>query len=124
MRELNRRFRDHYGVPVRVIRWEPETRRVIYLREGYDHECFSPLEQFQRKFTELKDDHEPVDAIPADSDKPDLAYGIGLNEAIALQQVNYWLKETTSGLERDGVRWIYNTNEQWLEQFRSGLSLR
>ncbi|MDF3665325.1 DUF4222 domain-containing protein, partial [Enterobacter hormaechei subsp. steigerwaltii] len=25
---------------------------------GYDHECFSPLEQFQRKFTELKDDHE------------------------------------------------------------------
>ncbi|MCI2659557.1 conserved phage C-terminal domain-containing protein, partial [Enterobacter hormaechei] len=41
----------------------------------------------------------------------------GLNEAIALQQVNYWLKETTSGLEHDGVRWIYNTNEQWLEQF-------
>jgi len=34
-----------------------------------------------------------------------------------LQQVNYWLKETTSGLERDGVRWIYNTTEQWLEQF-------
>lgn len=48
---------------------------------------------------------------------PDLAYSIGLNEAIALQQVNYWLKETNSGLERDGVRWIYNTNEQWLEQF-------
>lgn len=48
---------------------------------------------------------------------PDLAYSIGLNEAIALQQVNYWLKETTSGLERNGVRWIYNTNEQWLEQF-------
>ena len=60
MAEVNRRFKDHYGVPV----------RVIYLREGYDHECFSPLEQFQRKFTELKDDHEPVDAIPADSDKP------------------------------------------------------
>jgi hypothetical protein len=58
MAEVNRRFKDHYGVPVRVIRWEPQTRRVIYLREGYDHECFSPLEQFQRKFTELKDDHE------------------------------------------------------------------
>ncbi|EMB4295855.1 MAG: DUF4222 domain-containing protein [Enterobacter sp.] len=70
MAEVNRRFKDHYGVPVRVIRWEPQTRRVIYLREGYDHECFSPLDQFQRKFTELKDDHEPVDAIPADSDKP------------------------------------------------------
>ncbi|EPK9724190.1 DUF4222 domain-containing protein, partial [Klebsiella pneumoniae] len=25
MRELNRWFRDHYGVPVRVIRWEPQT---------------------------------------------------------------------------------------------------
>lgn len=48
---------------------------------------------------------------------PDLAYSIGLNEAIALQQVNYWLKETTSGLERGGERWIYNTTEQWLEQF-------
>ncbi|MGK3497595.1 hypothetical protein [Citrobacter youngae] len=48
---------------------------------------------------------------------PDLAYSIGLNEAIALQQINYWLKETTSGMERDGIRWIYNTTEQWLEQF-------
>lgn len=48
---------------------------------------------------------------------PELAFSIGLNEAIALQQVNYWLKETKSGMERDGVRWIYNTTEQWLEQF-------
>lgn len=48
---------------------------------------------------------------------PDLAYSIGLNEAIVLQQVHYWLKETTSGMEHDGARWIYNTSEQWLEQF-------
>jgi hypothetical protein len=48
---------------------------------------------------------------------PDLAYSIGLNEAIALQQINYWLQETKSGMESDGVRWIYNTTEQWLEQF-------
>lgn len=48
---------------------------------------------------------------------PDLAFSIGLNEAIALQQVHYWLKETTSGMEHDGQRWIYNTSEQWLEQF-------
>jgi len=53
MRELNRRFRDQYGIPVRVIRWEPETQRVIYMRQGYEHECFSPLEQFQRKFREI-----------------------------------------------------------------------
>ncbi|MBG0543547.1 DUF4222 domain-containing protein [Enterobacter hormaechei] len=68
MAEVDRRFRDQRGITVHVIRWEPKTRRVIYLREGYDHECFSPLEQFQRKFTELKDDHEPVNAIPPDSD--------------------------------------------------------
>jgi hypothetical protein len=48
---------------------------------------------------------------------PDLAYSIGLAEAIVLQQVHYWLKETTSGMEHDGARWIYNTSEQWLEQF-------
>jgi len=58
MRELDRWFKDGRGIPVRVIRWEPETRRVIYLRDGYEHECFSPLDQFQRKFTELKGDHE------------------------------------------------------------------
>ena len=44
--------------PVRVIRWEPETQRVIYLREGYEHECFSPLEQFRRKFREIEVGHE------------------------------------------------------------------
>ncbi|EOA2697098.1 DUF4222 domain-containing protein [Citrobacter freundii] len=59
MRELNRRFKDHRGVPVRVIRREPETQRVIYLRDGYPHECFSPPEHFRQKFREITDDHEP-----------------------------------------------------------------
>lgn len=54
MRELNRRFRDQYGVPVRVIRWEPETQRVIYLRQGYEHECFSPLHIFKRDYREIE----------------------------------------------------------------------
>ncbi|HID2079931.1 TPA: DUF4222 domain-containing protein [Klebsiella oxytoca] len=67
MRELNRWFRDHYGIPVQVIRWEPQTQRVIYLREGYEHECFSPLEQFRRKFREIEGSYEPVNAIKADS---------------------------------------------------------
>ncbi|ENI5447636.1 DUF4222 domain-containing protein [Citrobacter freundii] len=69
MRALNRRFKDSNGVPVRVIRWEPETQRVIYLRDGYEHECFSPLEQFQRKFREIEDQNEPVNDIPANSNK-------------------------------------------------------
>lgn len=69
MRALNRLFKDSYGVPVRVIRWEPETQRVIYLRDGYKHECFSPLEQFQRKFREIEGQNEPVNDIPANSNK-------------------------------------------------------
>lgn len=59
MRELNRRFKDKRGVVVRVIRWEPETNRVIYLRDNYEHgECFSPLDQFQRYFREVEGEHE------------------------------------------------------------------
>ncbi|WP_455648538.1 DUF4222 domain-containing protein [Kluyvera sp.] len=58
MRELNRWFRDHRGIPVRVIRWEPEAQRVVYLRDSYPHECFSPLELFRKKFREITEDHE------------------------------------------------------------------
>jgi len=48
---------------------------------------------------------------------PALAQRIGLNEAIVLQQICYWLEDTTSGVEHDGKRWIYNTIEEWTEQF-------
>lgn len=47
----------------------------------------------------------------------DLAMHVGLNEAIILQQLNYWLENTSSGVEHDGVRWVYNTHEQWRDQF-------
>lgn len=48
---------------------------------------------------------------------PQLAERIGLNEAIVLQQLKYWLNETESGVEHDGRRWVYNTMEQWQKQF-------
>ncbi|WP_312041182.1 conserved phage C-terminal domain-containing protein [Pantoea eucalypti] len=48
---------------------------------------------------------------------PALAQRIGLNEAIVLQQICYWLEDTTSGVDHDGKRWIYNTIEDWNEQF-------
>lgn len=48
---------------------------------------------------------------------PELANRIGLNEAIVLQQLSYWITETNSGVEHSGARWIYNTYEQWYEQF-------
>ncbi|EBZ6268754.1 DUF4222 domain-containing protein [Salmonella enterica subsp. enterica serovar Oranienburg] len=51
---LNRWFRDWRGRYVHVIRWEPETKRVIYMREGYPEECFSPLWKFWRDFAECE----------------------------------------------------------------------
>ncbi|AST71621.1 hypothetical protein BFG07_16365 [Kosakonia cowanii] len=54
MREVDRWFRDRRGIPVRVIRWEPESRRVIYMRDGYPHECFSPLHIFMRDYREFE----------------------------------------------------------------------
>lgn len=48
---------------------------------------------------------------------PGLASKIGLNEAIVLQQIKYWTIETDAGVEHKGLRWVYNTHEQWAEQF-------
>ena len=45
---------------------------------------------------------------------PSLAKAIGLNEAIFLQQLHYWLQK--SGKPRDGRIWIYNTYEDWERQ--------
>lgn len=56
----------------------------------------------------LMDEH-PLQVLPS------LAVAIGLNEAIIVQQMHYWLK--TSKHEHDGRRWIYNTLEQWQQQF-------
>lgn len=44
---------------------------------------------------------------------PSLAKAIGLNEAIALQQLHYWLENPKGGVEMDGERWVYNTYEDW-----------
>lgn len=46
---------------------------------------------------------------------PSLAATIGLNEALFLQQLHYWINQ--SGHEKDGQRWVYNTYDQWSEQF-------
>lgn len=48
---------------------------------------------------------------------PQLAVAIGLNEAIVLQQIHYWAARTKSGKVHDGRVWIYNTYDQWVEQF-------
>ncbi|HEX5501024.1 MAG TPA: hypothetical protein VFW96_00295, partial [Thermomicrobiales bacterium] len=51
----------------------------------------------------------PLQALPT------LARAIGLNEALVLQQVHYRLRHARH--ERDGRRWVYNTYEQWQEEF-------
>jgi len=44
-----------------------------------------------------------------------LAARIGLNEAIFLSQLDYWLQR--SGRLYFGVKWIYNSGPQWRIQF-------
>lgn len=48
----------------------------------------------------------PLQVLPA------LAVEIGLNEAIAVQQLHYWTKRSD-----DEEGWVYNTMDEWLEQF-------
>lgn len=46
---------------------------------------------------------------------PSLATAIGLNEALVLQQIQYWISRSYK--EFDGRHWIYNTYEAWGDQF-------
>lgn len=47
--------------------------------------------------------------------QPTLAVKLGLNEALVLQQIHYW---ATMKLNlKDGYYWVYNTYEDWTNQF-------
>lgn len=49
---------------------------------------------------------------------PSLAKAIGLGEAIILQQLHYWINNPkVEGREHDGRKWIFNTYEEWQENF-------
>ncbi len=48
---------------------------------------------------------------------PRLAVKIGLNEALILQQVHYWINNPLNQNVKDGRVWVYNTYDQWKEQF-------
>lgn len=43
-----------------------------------------------------------------------LAKKIGLNEAIFVQQLHYWLQRSNN--EKDGHKWVYNSSKQWEKQ--------
>jgi hypothetical protein len=48
---------------------------------------------------------------------PSLAVKIGLNEALVLQQLHYWMMDGSIGVVKDGRKWIYNTYEKWHKNF-------
>lgn len=54
----------------------------------------------------LIDEH-PLQVLPT------LAVYIGLNEAIILQQIHYWLRSPKVGETANGYRWVRNTVKQW-----------
>lgn len=66
-------------------------------------------------FSKLLIDESPLQVLPT------LAVKIGLNEAIFIQQVHYWLRTLDKSKSRDsdfgGRRWIYNTLDGWKENF-------
>lgn len=49
---------------------------------------------------------------------PTLAEQIGLNEAIFVQQVHYWMCNPKSGVEYNGRTWVWNNYTEWQEQFK------
>ena len=46
---------------------------------------------------------------------PSLAVKLGLNQAIVIQQIHYWLQ--TSKTKINDKKWVYNTIDEWHEQF-------
>jgi hypothetical protein len=49
---------------------------------------------------------------------PSLAKSIGLEEAIILQQLHYWLNNSkVDGRIEDGEKWIYNSYQEWQDNF-------
>ncbi len=48
---------------------------------------------------------------------PTLAQKLGLNEAIILQQIHYWLNPKHNKNLFDNRLWVWNTYEQWQQQF-------
>lgn len=46
---------------------------------------------------------------------PSLARLIGLNEALFLQQLHYWISNPKVGVEHSGRKWVRNTFQEWVD---------
>ena len=49
--------------------------------------------------------------------QPSLAKAIGLNEAIVLQQIQYWISNEKVGVWKDGYKWVHNSYPEWAKNF-------
>ncbi|MCP4597769.1 DnaT-like ssDNA-binding domain-containing protein [Neptuniibacter sp.] len=47
---------------------------------------------------------------------PSLAEAIGLNEALVLQQIHFWVAQSQQ--EYDGYKWFYRTDADWMVEFK------
>ncbi|AMG70504.1 DUF4222 domain-containing protein [Morganella morganii] len=56
---LNRYYTDKRGRKVHVIRYDRENSRVIFMRDGYEHQCFEPLKIFQELYARCPDEVKP-----------------------------------------------------------------
>lgn len=65
---------------------------------------------YQRNFSKLLMDEPPLVV------QPSLAVLFGLNEAIILQQVHYWITRS-SKTDEEGRTWAYNSIVAWTKQF-------
>ena len=65
-------------------------------------------EQQEGIMSKLLIDEYPLQVLPS------LAKAIGLNEAIVLQQIHYWLRHAK--VEHEGKMWIYKTYAEWKDQ--------
>lgn len=46
-------FRDVHGIVITIIRFEPESQKVVYSRPGYEWECAAPLITFRARFKRI-----------------------------------------------------------------------
>lgn len=70
---------------------------------------FSPQHKGDMNLMNLLINESPLQVLPS------LAVKFGLNQALVLQQMHYWLRISKN--IRDGYKWVYKTLEDWHKEF-------
>jgi hypothetical protein len=70
-----------------------------------------PKKEYMQMSSRLLINEHPLQVLPS------LATLLGLNEAIILQQIQYWISMPTNTKIIEGRKWTYNTFGQWKIQF-------